>query len=161
MAHRDLDVLDAAERAADGMNRLIDRSPRQLLHVAQMRDSAQSISANIREAFGKSGPRDRARSLEIARAETEETIGHLGANFRTHRIPAADYWPLRNLLVVIAKMLTALIHRSAREPRSAFPLCFPKSESSVTEYSSPMKQLSHSKTAPFRGYQRIPDNSIR
>ena len=82
-----------------------------------MRDSAQSISANIREAFGKSGPRDRARSLEIARAETEETIGHLSANFRTHRIPAADYWPLRNLLVVIVKMLNALIHRSAREPR--------------------------------------------
>ncbi|HUQ80757.1 MAG TPA: four helix bundle protein [Gemmatimonadaceae bacterium] len=117
MAHRDLDVLDAAEQAVDGINRLIDRDGRRLLHAAQMRDSVQSIAANISEAFGKSGPRDRARSLEIARAETEETLSHLGANFRSNRVAAADYWPLRNRLVVIAKMLSALIHRLAREPR--------------------------------------------
>jgi len=111
MSHRDLDVLDAAERAADGVNRLIDRSPRRLLHIGQMPDSAQSIGANISEGFGRGRGRDRARSLEIARGEAEETIRHLAANFRIDRIAPRDYWPLHNLLVVIVKMLNSLIHR--------------------------------------------------
>ena|ERR1043166_7663913 len=111
MPHRDLDVLDAAERAADGVNRLIERFPRRLLHAAQMRDSVQSISANIGEGFGRGKGRDRARPLEIARGEAEETIRHLSANFRSNRIVAGDYWPLHNLLVVIVKMLNSLIYR--------------------------------------------------
>lgn len=109
MPNRDLAVLDAAERVADGINRLIDRSPRRLLHIRQMRDSVQSIGANISEGFGRGTGRDRARPLEIARGEAEETIRHLGANFRTDRIVPKDYWPLHNLLVVIVKMLNSLL----------------------------------------------------
>ena len=109
MAHRDLDVLDAAERAADAVNMLIDRSPRRLLHARQMRDSVQAIAANISEGFGRGKGRDRARLLEIARGETEETIAHLAANFRAQRIEASEYWPIRNLLVVIVKMLNSLL----------------------------------------------------
>ena len=108
MAHRDLDVLDAAERAADGVNTLIARC-RRMLHVAQMRKSVQSISANIGEAFGRRAGPDRAHRLEIARGEAEETIRHLGANFRMKRIAPRDYWPIRNLLVVIVKMLNSLL----------------------------------------------------
>jgi len=74
-----------------------------------MRDSVQSIAANIGEAFGRGPGRARARLLEIARGEAEETIRHLSANFRTKRITPADYWPLHNLLVVIVKMLNALL----------------------------------------------------
>ena len=112
MAHRNLDVLDAAERAAELLNELIDQSPRgQLLHVQQMRDSAQSIVANIREGFGRRPGRGRARSLEIARGETEETIGHLKANFRAQRIAPKKYWPFHNRYVVIAKMLSPLLRR--------------------------------------------------
>ena len=111
MAHRDLDVLDAAERAADGVHRLIDRFPRRLLHVNQMRDSVHSIGANISEGFGRGKGRDRRRSLDIARGEAEKAIRHLSANFRAERIPRGDYWPLHNLLVVIVKMLKALINR--------------------------------------------------
>jgi four helix bundle protein len=86
MAHRDLDVLDAAERAADGIDDLIRRFPRRLLHLSQLRRSVQSIVANIREAFGRGKGRDRARPLEIARGETEEAIGHLRAlSLETHR----------------------------------------------------------------------------
>ena len=109
--HRDLDVLDAAERAADAINRLIDRSHRRLLHVRQLRDSAQAIPANISEGFGRRKGGDRARSLEIARGETEETISHLASNFRARRIEPTDYWPIRNLLVVIVKMLSSLLSR--------------------------------------------------
>ena len=110
MTHRDLDVLDAAERAADRVNHLIDRSPRRLLHVKQMRDSAQSIGANISEGFGRGKGRDRARPLEIARGEAEETIRHLSAKFRANRLAPGDYWPLHNLLVVIVKMLNSLLY---------------------------------------------------
>jgi four helix bundle protein len=70
--HRDLDVVDAADRAADGVNRLIDRSRRRLLYTSPMRRSVQSIGANIIEAFGRGKGRDRAHSLEIARGDAEE-----------------------------------------------------------------------------------------
>jgi four helix bundle protein len=87
MGYRNLDVLDAAERAAQQINDLIDRSPpRRLLHVGQMRDSAQSIGANIGEGFGREPGPDRAHRLVIARGEAEETIRHLSANLRSHRI---------------------------------------------------------------------------
>jgi four helix bundle protein len=109
--HRNLNVLDAAERAAQAVNQLIDRSPRRLLHVTQLRNSVQSVGANISEGFGRGGGRDRVRPLEIARGEAEETIRHLSANLRTNRIAAEDYWPLHNLLVVIVKMLTSLASR--------------------------------------------------
>ena len=109
MPHRDLDVLDAAERAADGVNHLIARSRGRLLHVTQMRRSSQSISANISEGFGRGRGRDRARPLEIARGEAEETIRHLNANYRVNRIPSREYWPLHNLLVVIVKMINSML----------------------------------------------------
>ena len=110
MPHRDLNVLDAADRAADLVNALIERSPRGwLLHVRQMRDSVQSIGANISEGFGRRAGRARDRSLEIARGEAEETIRHLAANFRAHRIHAREYWPIHNLLVTIVKMLTSML----------------------------------------------------
>jgi four helix bundle protein len=110
MPNRDLKLLDAADRVADLINELIDRSPHgRLLHVAQMRKSVQSIGANISEGFGRGKGRDRDRPLEIARGETEETIRHLSANFRTNRIAPKDYWPRHNLLVVIAKMLTSIL----------------------------------------------------
>ena len=79
-----------------------------------MRDSVQSIAANISEGFGRGKGRDRYRALEIARGEAEETIRHLSANFRNRRIAAKDCWPIHNLLVVIVKMLNGLLHRSHR-----------------------------------------------
>ena len=112
MPYRNLDVLDAAERAAAQINAMIDCAPRgRLLHVTQMRKSVQSICANIRDGFGRRSGRDRDRSLEIARGETEETIGHLKANFRGKRIDTKEYWPHHNLLVVIVKMLNSFLNR--------------------------------------------------
>jgi len=46
------------------------------LHVRQLRDAVQAISANISEGFGRGTGRDRDRPLEIARGETEEAIQH-------------------------------------------------------------------------------------
>jgi four helix bundle protein len=111
MAYRNLTVLDAAEQAATQINALIDRSKRPpLLHVRQLRDAAQSVVANIAEGFGRGTGRDRDRSLEIARGESDETIRHLSANFRANRIGAIEYRPLHNRSVVIVKMLNSLLN---------------------------------------------------
>ena len=110
MSKRDLALLDAVEGVADQVNALIDQSPRgRLLHVAQMRASVQSIAANISEGLGRRDGRDRSRSFEIARGETEETMAHLSANFRTDRIEKRKYWPIHNRLVVVVKMVDAFL----------------------------------------------------
>jgi four helix bundle protein len=111
MAYRNLDVLDAAEQAAKQLNDLIERSkcPR-LLHVRQMRKSAQSVVANITEGFGRGKCRERDHALRVARGEAEETIGHLKANFLDRRLCARDYYALRNRYVVIVKMLNSLLN---------------------------------------------------
>jgi len=110
MTYRNLNVLDAAERAEDRINELIDSAPRPLLHARQLRDSAHSVCANISEDFGRGNGRDRDRSLTIARGESEETIGHLRTNFHADRLVASDYWPLRNQYVVIGKMLNGIMY---------------------------------------------------
>ena len=112
MAHRNLNVIDASERAVDHVNRLIDhRSGYRLLYVNQLRASVQSVGANIAEGFGRGPGRDRTRYLRMARGEAEETIRHLATNFRANRIGPQEYWSIHNLLVVIVKMLDSLIHR--------------------------------------------------
>jgi four helix bundle protein len=109
MGYRNLRLLEAAERSVDQINELIDRSSGRLLYVTQMRDSAQSIVANIAEGLGRGPGRDRARFLQIARGSAEETIRHLGANFRMRRIQPNEYWPIHHRLVVIVKMLNAFL----------------------------------------------------
>jgi len=112
MPHRNLNLLDASERAADQVNGLIDGpSGWRLLHVIQLRNSVQSITANIAEGFGRGTDKDRARLLRIARGEAEETIRHLNANFRANRVTPHHYWSIHNLLVVIVKMLNSFLSR--------------------------------------------------
>ena len=112
MAHRDLNVLDASERAEDRLNELIESSSgRRLMHVNQMRKSVHAVAANIAEGFGRGTEGDRARLLRIARGEAEETIQHLSANFRAKRLAPEAYWSIHNLLVVIVKMLNSFLNR--------------------------------------------------
>ena len=108
--HRDLAVLDAADQVVDEVNRLIDSAPRQLIYVNQLRDSAQSISANISEGFGRGKGRERSRALRVARGEAEEAIRHLRANAQSGRIAEPVFWRLRNRLITIVKMLTSLLN---------------------------------------------------
>jgi four helix bundle protein len=109
--HRDLAVLDAADQVADEINRLLDSAPRRLIHARQLRDSAQSIGANISEGFGRGKKHERNRALRVARGEAEETIRHLRPNFETGRIPRAAFWRLCNRLITIVRMLTSLLER--------------------------------------------------
>jgi four helix bundle protein len=108
--YKDLNVLDAAEQLVQMVNELIDQAPRgRLLHVQQLRDAVQSIVANIREGFGREPGGARRNSIGIARGETEEAIGHLRENFSASRVPAPQYWPIYNRLLVLSKMLTRLL----------------------------------------------------
>jgi four helix bundle protein len=113
MAHRDLNMLDAADHVSDVVSALVDGPRgRRMQHVRQLTESAQAIGANISEAFGRASPRDRARVLRIARGEAEETIRHLSKNFRARRISPREYWPIHNQLVVIVKMLNSFLSRN-------------------------------------------------
>jgi four helix bundle protein len=112
MAPRNLDVLDAAELAAERLNALIDRvGHRRLLHVAQMRKAGQSVGGNISEGFGRTTRAERDNKLRVARGESEETICHLRANWRTKRISSRDYWPVCNVFRTVTKMLDSLLNR--------------------------------------------------
>jgi four helix bundle protein len=107
--HRGLAVIDAAEQFAADIARLVDDTPR-LLHKHQLLKSAQSVSANIAEAFGRVSLPERKNRLSIARGETEEAIRHLRANFRAARITPRTYWPFHNRGVTISKMLSRLLY---------------------------------------------------
>ena len=107
--HRNLAVLDAADVVADEINRLIDSSPRRLIHGHQLRKASQSIGANISEGFGRGPGPERDQKLRVSRGEAEATIRHLRANHATNRISRTDYWRLRNRLVAIIRMLSSLL----------------------------------------------------
>ena len=91
------------------VHRLADVKRRGLLHEGQLCDCAQSVHANIGEAFGRGTKADRNRTLAIARGEAEETIRHLRINLRAARIDQKAYWPLHNRAVTIVKMLDSLM----------------------------------------------------
>ena len=78
-----------------------------MIHRAQLRDSAQSVPANIREGMGKDVGPDRNKSYREARGSAEETDEHLRANFVDDRIPRPTYRRLHNRLAVIVKMIDA------------------------------------------------------
>jgi len=107
--HRDLAVADAAEQFAADVVRLADSTPG-LLHKQQLLKSAQSVSANIAEGFGRVSLPERKNRLSIARGETEEAIRHLRANFAGRRITPREYWPLHNRAVTIVKMVNRLLY---------------------------------------------------
>jgi four helix bundle protein len=115
--HRNLAVLDAAEQVVVEVVRLTTPRSSRLLFKAQLLRSAQSISANIGEAFGRGTKADRNRSLAIARAEAEETIRHLRANHLAKRIEDRTYWRLHNRLVAITRMLSSLMSTKLAAPR--------------------------------------------
>ena len=102
-------VLAAARLAVDDINDLLDKSGRQMLHVNQLRDSAQSITANIREALGRRRGPERDQYFRVARSSSDESDEHLRPNFVSRRIAGKRYWRIHNRLAVVSKMLDALL----------------------------------------------------
>ena len=114
--YRDLDVLEAADRAADDVNRLLDAGVRHLIHRTQVRDCAGSIGANIAEGMTRRTLEGRNSCLDTSRGEANETIRHLRANYASARITQATFFALRNRLVTIDKMLVRLQRSRFTEP---------------------------------------------
>ena len=103
-------VQEAADLVADEVNRLIDARPRKrLLHVAQLRKCANSVSANIAEGLGRGVGAARNDKYRTARGEAKETISHLGSNFRAKRLEEPVYWRLYNREMTVIKMLDSLL----------------------------------------------------
>jgi four helix bundle protein len=106
---RNLALQDAADRAVDVVNRLIDESPKRLIYVAQMRKSVGAVSAQVAEGFGRGPGPERNHKLRMAKGEAEETIKHLRANWQSGRIDKRKFWATRDLLVTIIKMIGSLL----------------------------------------------------
>jgi len=103
-----LKVIDLARLLVDEINAFADKARPRLLYEIQLRNSAQSIAANIREAFGRRKGRERNQFLRYARGSAEETDEHWRANCGAKRVVERDYWRLHNRIALIKKMLIAL-----------------------------------------------------
>jgi four helix bundle protein len=97
-------LLEVARLVADEVNVLL-RPRNRLIHRPQLRDSSQSVPANIREGMGKDPGPDRNKSYRDARGSAEETDEHLRANFADGRLQRQTYQRLHNRLVVAIKMI--------------------------------------------------------
>ena len=104
-----LRVLDAARMAVDDVIAFLDTSRRRMPNDTQLRNSAGSITANIREAYGRRKGAERNQFFRFARGSAEETDEHLRTNFASNRVPAVRYWRIHNRLVVVCRMLTKLM----------------------------------------------------
>src|SRR3954466_9704301 len=104
-------VLEAARAVADEINKLLGDRKLRLIHRAQLRDSAQSIPANIREGMGRKPGPHRNQSYRDARGSAEETDEHVRANFADGRIPAEGYWRLHNRIALVVRILTTIIDK--------------------------------------------------
>ena len=104
-------VLDAARSVVAEVDQLLDDPKKRMLRKGQLRESSQSIAANIREGYGHRKGKGRAQFFVHARASAEETDEHLWANFKGKRIADTLFWRLHNRIAAIVKMLTKLIDR--------------------------------------------------
>lgn len=104
-----LKLIQLAREVVDELNQLLDKSSRQLIYCNQLRESGGSITANIREAYGRANGKDRKHFFRMARGSAEETDERLRANFASHRVAAPKYWRLHHRLALVCKMLTAIV----------------------------------------------------
>jgi four helix bundle protein len=105
-------VQDAADLVRDEVNRLLDAKrpkKKRMLHVAQLRNSADSVSSNIAEGLGRGESDARDDKYRTARGEAEETIRHLSSNFEADRIGTSQFQRLRNRSLTVIKMLYSLL----------------------------------------------------
>lgn len=102
-------VLAVAREVVDEINSLMDNARRPFVNERQLRESAGSIAANIREAYGRDAGKDRNQFLRFARGSAEETDERLRTNAAAKRLETKPYWRLHNRLSLIRKMLNKLM----------------------------------------------------
>ena len=104
-------LMALAREIRDEVNRLTLAARPRLLHHTQLQKSAQSIPANIREAYGRAAGKDRKQFLRIARGSAEETDEHLLSNRSAQRLEDKRYWRLHHRLVLAIKMINTLLEK--------------------------------------------------
>jgi four helix bundle protein len=102
-------LLEIARAVADEINGLLGNRKLRLIHRGQLRDSAQSIAANVREGMGRKPGPHRNQSYRDARGSAEETDEHLRANFADGRVPVAAYRRLHNRLALIVDIVNTIV----------------------------------------------------
>jgi four helix bundle protein len=105
----DFRVLDASRAVVDEVNNAIARSGKRFLYASQLREALESITANIREGYGRRSGPERNQFFRHARGSAEEADEHLRANYAAKIVQSGTYWRAHNRLVVIRRMLTTLI----------------------------------------------------
>ena len=106
-----LRVLDAARLVVAEVNRWLDTtSP--VPDSTQIREAAGSITANIREGYGRDPGPDRNKFLRYARGSAEETDERLYTAMKAGALDEVRYWNNHNRLAAIVRMLTSLMKRS-------------------------------------------------
>lgn len=101
-------VLEVARAVVDEVNALV-LSRRRLLNREQLTEAAGSITANIREGFGRREGPERNQFLRYARASSEETDEFLRGNHRQKLIASTQFWRMHNRLALIVRMLNRLM----------------------------------------------------
>jgi four helix bundle protein len=104
-----LRVLDASRLVADEINVLLSRHRDRLIQPNQLERAVSSITANIREAYGRRPGPERSQFLRFARGSAEEAEEHLRSNMAAKRIDERCYWRNHHRLRVIVRMLNALM----------------------------------------------------
>ena len=105
----DFRALELARAIVDEVHALCLRPALRLLHVDQLLESSESITANMREAWGRKQGRERNQFLRYAKGSAEETDERLRTNRAAGRLPERTFWRLRNRLVVLRKMIEKLM----------------------------------------------------
>src|SRR3954471_8839421 len=105
----ELRVLAIARDLKEEVNNLLDTSRKAFIDAAQLRDSVNGISANIREANGRRVGAERNQFYRVARSCSEETDEHLYTNRVTRRLAEKTFWQFHNRIAVIVKMLNRLM----------------------------------------------------
>ena len=95
----------------DDINHWLNTAPFSIPDATQLREAADSITSNIREAFGREMGPDRNRFLVYSRSSAEETDERLRNVEEAHMVSKAFYWRQHHRLVVINRMLTSLMKR--------------------------------------------------
>ena len=102
-------LLDLARLVVDEIHRLLDRSRPRLLNADQLRECSSSITANIREAYGRREGAERDQFLRYAKSSAAESDERLRTSFAGGRLAAKAYWRLRDRLRVIQRMIDVLM----------------------------------------------------
>ena len=104
-----LRVIDAAEDWAVDVTRWLRTASKICTHANQLRRSADSVSANLIEGYGRGTGPDRHRLYRIGKASCEEALGWLRKSQQLGEIAPKDFHKLSNRGIVIIRMIGALM----------------------------------------------------